>query len=251
MLEHHSKAIDMYKSGESTKEISESIGVSARQVRHILRKAGVDLSSKRRTDGYKVNEKFFRSWSSDMAYVLGFILTDGNISGNSVSIAQKDADILEDIKRVMGATYPIRRRSNNGNSYIHTLTFNRKSIVEDLRALGITENKSLTVDMPEVPKEYQSDFIRGVIDGDGWVQDRGYVMNITTASKTFADELMCVFKKRGLNSRVVNQSNAYRVWVSGKQDVINLAEWLYEGKPNLYLERKRDRFFVNKKTLAS
>ncbi len=250
MLEHHSRAVEMYKSGESTKEISESIGVSARQVRHILRNAGVDLSSKRRTCGYKIDEKFFRTWSSDMAYVLGFILTDGNISGSSVAIAQKDADILEDIKRVMGATHPIKRRSNNGNSHIYTLTISRKSVVEDLRALGITENKSLTVDMPEVPEEYQSDFIRGVIDGDGWVQDRGYVMNITTASKAFADELLCVFKKRGLNSRISKQSNAYRVWVSGKQDVINLADWLYKGKPSIYLERKRDRFFINKRTLA-
>ena len=241
----------MYNSGESTKTISESIGVSARQVRNILRSAGVDISSRRRTDGYIVDENFFRRWTSEMAYILGFILTDGNISRNSIAIAQKDADILEDIRDVMGATYPIKKRSNNGDSYLYTLTINRKSMVEDLENLGISENKSLTVEMPNVPEEYMPDFIRGVIDGDGWVQDRGYVMNITTASEVFAEQLRIIFENRELNTRIVIQGNAYRVWVSGKYDVIKLAEWIYGNEPKLFLERKRDRFFVNKKTLAS
>jgi hypothetical protein len=33
--------------------------------------------------------------------------------------------------------------------------------------LGGTENKSLTLEFPEVPKEYLPDFIRGYFDGDG------------------------------------------------------------------------------------
>src|SRR5690625_6014495 len=80
------------------------------------------------------------------------------------------------------------------------------------------------MELLKVRGEFLQHFIRGVVDGDGWVQDRGYVMNVTNASKNFSESLHDVFNSRGLNGRITEQNNAYRVWVSGKQDVINLAE---------------------------
>src|SRR5690625_5997972 len=73
--------------------------------------------------------------------------------------------------------------------------------------MGISEGKSRVVEFPEVPDEYLSHFIRGVIDGDGWVQDRGYVMNVTNASKSFAESLHDIFNDRGLNGRITEQGN--------------------------------------------
>ena len=191
-----------------------------------------------------INESFFSAWSNEMAYVLGFVITDGNISGNTLSISQNERYILERINDAMESDYKITRRSNGKND-IHTLSIYRKSIVEDLKSLGVLEAKSRDIRMPNIPNEYLPHFIRGVIDGDGWVQDRGYVMNVTNASKSFAESLHEIFNDRGLNGRITEQGNAFRVWVSGKQDVIDLAEWLYEDAGNLYLERKRERFYVN------
>src|SRR5690625_4263625 len=81
-IEHHNVAKTMYLNGHSTKEISDKIGVSTRQVRNILRSKGVTIRGKRRTNGRKVNEDFFKTWSNEMAYVLGFVITDGNISNS-------------------------------------------------------------------------------------------------------------------------------------------------------------------------
>lgn len=234
------------KDEKTTKEISELAGVSARQIRNVLAEKGVEIIGKRRTNSYKINVDFFASWSTEMAYVLGFILTDGCVVGNSFSIAQKDKAILERINDAMNSNYPIKGRKN-GSSYLYTLNVSRKKMVEDLSALGITEKKSLTVDFPPVPTEYLPHFIRGVIDGDGWVQDRGYVMNVTTGSQTFAAKLHAVFNKGGLNGRIAEHDGIYRVWVSGKDDVIRLGEWLYENPGDLYLPRKRARFEVNVK----
>lgn len=231
---------------KTTKEISEIAGVSAKQIRNILAEQGVKIIEKRRTNSYKVNADFFANWSADMAYVLGFILTDGCVSGNSFSIAQKDKAILERINTVMESNYPIKGRKN-GSSYLYTLNVSRKKMVADLAALGITEKKSLTVDFPPVPTEYLPHFIRGVIDGDGWVQDRGYVVNVTTGSQLFAAKLHAVFNQRGFNGRIAEHDGIYRVWVSGKDDVIRLGEWLYENPVDLYLPRKRTRFEVNAK----
>jgi hypothetical protein len=41
----------------------------------------------------------------------------------------------------------------------------------------------------EVPRIYLPSLIRGIIDGDGWVQDRGYVMKVSSASVKFAKGL--------------------------------------------------------------
>jgi DNA-binding transcriptional regulator WhiA len=201
---------------------------------------------------YRVNTAFFKTWSPEMAYVLGFVLTDGTIDGNTFTIAQKNRAILERVNAAMQSNYPIRQRSNNGNSSIFTLKINRQEMVEDLRRLGIAENKSRTVEFPDVPKLYLPHFIRGVIDGDGWVQDRGYVMNITSASPLFAYYLHELFNLCKFNGKITKQNGAYRVWVTGKSDIIRLGRWIYRGSGDLFLPRKRERFEVNEKTtLAS
>lgn len=182
-----------------------------------------------------------------MAYVIGFVFTDGNVCGNALTIAQDERYILELIKSVMGANYKITRRPNGKND-IYTLVIHRKEIVEDLRNLGVVEGKSRIIKFPNVPDEYLSHFVRGVIDGDGWIQDRGYVMNVTNASESFSCSLHKVFNSRGYNGRIdkpTKHANAYRVWVSGKNDVIKLADWVYRDADDLFLKRKQARFFVN------
>src|SRR5699024_9206540 len=159
----------MYKDGLSTKEVAEAIGITPRGVRYIFGKYGVDITEHRRTNGYSVNADFFSEWTNEMAYVLGFVLTDGCVSGNTLTISQKDPYILERIGDAMGSTYRITERAN-GKGRLFTLAVHRKKIVEDLRNLGIVEKKSRVVEFPEVPAEHLPHFIRGVIDGDGWVQ---------------------------------------------------------------------------------
>jgi hypothetical protein len=241
------EVIRRYKSGETTKSLAQLKGVSERQIRRILQTANVLVHNRDRMM-YDVDTGFFKHWSAEMAYVLGFILTDGHVVGNALTIAQKDREILERIASVMKTNAPIKRRCN-GNSHIHTLIINRKEIVADLLALGITERKSLNVNFPEMSTEYIPHFIRGVTDGDGWVHERGYVMNVTSGSKPFADVLHTVFRDAGYNTRVTEQTfngdTVYRTWVSGKDDIRKLGGWLYGNCGDLYLPRKRKRFEIN------
>ena len=243
----HDEIEAMYRNGSTTKEIANKFDITSRGVLYVLHKRNVPIKGKRRTGGRRVDVDFFKTWTNEMAYVLGFVFTDGNVHGNTLSIAQNERYILEEINRVMDSNFEIRRRPNGKND-IHVLAITRKEIIDDLKRLGISEGKSRIMEFPEVPAQFLPHFIRGVIDGDGWVQDRGYVMNVTNASKNFSESLHDIFNSRGLNGRITEQNNAYRVWVSGKQDVINLAEWIYKDCGDLYLRRKFERFYVNKKT---
>jgi|SRR5690625_802150 len=104
---------------------------------------------------------------------------------------------------------------------------------EDLARLGITSNKSFTVPFPDVPKQYLSSFVRGVIDGDGWVDKEGYAMQITTGSREFAENLFALFLSWELKTKITSmisqsKNHIYRVWINGKSELPKLAKIIYE-----------------------
>jgi hypothetical protein len=233
--------IDRYRDGATTKSIAESAGCTPRYIRIVLRKAGENIERTRGITKYSVNERFFREWSPEMAYVLGFILTDGCVTGNTLSISQANDLILRKIKAAMESEHPVIARKN-GSSRLFTLHIGRKSMVADLLALGITEKKSLTVGFPNVPRNYMPHFIRGVIDGDGWAHHKAYTMNVTSGSDPFSEGLRDVFESRELNTRITYQNQINRIWVSGKDDVNRLGRWIYRDCGDLFLPRKRERF---------
>ena len=118
-----------------------------------------------------VNENYFKTWSPEMAYILGFILADGCIvkgiyKGYSdalkFGVQKRDIDILEKIKKELSSNHKI---SPSLNAFHLGIT--SQIIVDDLKKLGIIYRKSLRENVPIVPREYIKDFIRGVIDGDG------------------------------------------------------------------------------------
>ncbi|KGP93002.1 rRNA methyltransferase [Pontibacillus chungwhensis BH030062] len=108
-----------------------------------------------------------------------------------------------------------------------------RNIMYKNKRLGIYANKSRTVGFPHVPKDYLSSFIRGVIDGDGWVDREGYVMNVTSASLSFAKGIFETFQSWELRCNLTRQLSAsqnvyYRVWVKGKRDLLKLSDIVYQ-----------------------
>lgn len=242
--------IEMYVSGMSYVEMSSIIGITNRAIRNVLVKHGIDRKPIGRPRIYQVNEHFFKTWTHDMAWILGLFITDGNVQKDlhSISLAQKDETILRKVAAVMGA-HPVIR-DPIGTRKTPLLIINSKIIKEDLKQLGITSNKSYTVPFPDVPEQYLPAFIRGVIDGDGWVQKRGYVMNITTASEVFAIRLLAVFQEWLLRSEIAteittNNKTIFRVWVKGKDVLPKLASILYDNAGDLFNEEKRNRMITH------
>lgn len=230
-----SDIITMYKSGVSYKEMILMTGLSDRGIRNILYKHKTEMNRTQfsgQPRKHKVNEDFFKIWSDEMAWILGLILTDGCINKHThtVSISQKNTDLLIKIANYMDADYILLNPSSTRSVY--TLAIHSKIIKSDLEKLGICPDKSLTVCFPAVPDKYLPSFIRGVIDGDGWVQRTAYVMNVTSASQSFAEGLLSVFKKWNLRSEITIQSTTkgtkiYRIWVKGKDDIPKLAKIIY------------------------
>jgi hypothetical protein len=145
---------------------------------------------------YKANDDFFKIWSHNMAYVLGFWMADGCMYGKNIIFSQhvKDKDLLFAIAKEMGATNPVITKGNYSK-----LVISSEILAKDLVKLGGKERKSLDIDFPNIPEEFLPDFIRGLWDGDGCIsynkRAKAYSSNYISGSIQFATGLFNVFRR--------------------------------------------------------
>lgn len=207
---------------------------------------------------YSVNENFFKTWSHDMAYVLGFWFADGciqlsNRRGATFYISQhgRNLYILKDILEAMGSNHPIRK--STGNNF--QILISSCTIVNDIKNLGGKERKSLDVDFPNIPKKYLPDFVRGNFDGDGGMcvsSNKKTGANIyraifTTGSKNFCVGLFNALKNAisGLNGAIIVRKYKrndkcgilYEISLT-KNDAIRLRDFMYSTDSKLRLVYK-------------
>lgn len=114
-----SEIIHLYVEGKSTSEIAMLANVSARYIRMVLSDSNVPrraIGSWKRK--YDITENYFKTWSNNKAYILGFIAADGVIQKENqcVSISQKESYILEAIKKELNTNQPLYQ--NKKQAYI-------------------------------------------------------------------------------------------------------------------------------------
>ena len=213
---------------------------------------------------YNVDEAFFNSWNQKMAYVLGYLFADGNIvytqnmRGKYISVMSIDRESIERIREWLSSQHRIVKRKSiwkNGND-AYLLKIGSHAIYDSLIIRGIYPNKSLTVKLPRIPKEYFIDFVRGYFDGDGCVhlekvirkngilRPRKLNVIFTSGSKKFLDALSIA-----LNEVIsVRPQITLRSWTAfqlryGTNDSVKLFRELYKNtKKGEYLERKHEVF---------
>ena len=241
MLEK-AEIIKLYLEGSSTSDIANLANVSSRYVRMVL----TDNNIEKRSHGswkrkYDLNEDYFKTWSNNMAYILGFFVADGVIAKNhhTVSISQKEKEILEDMKKEVNSNHPLYKNKNTG---VYMLNLNSKIMKNDLIDLhGITPCKSYDVQFPHVPEEYLHHFIRGYFDGDGYVNYQKYTVSFVGGSHSFMKSLYKILCEQNFHPNFLSKGKHYRVILSGRRTIKQFSEWIYKNK-ELFLQRKYEVF---------
>ena len=246
-------------------DIAERYNCSRAYIFKLCLEYGIRLKTKSeaRKDAYSlgkklryhpVNKNFFKRWSNEMAYVLGFICADGNIGPrlDVLTIAQKEIGILEKIKNIMGAEQNITHYKHQD---INFLSIGSSEIVEDLLKLGITPNKSLKIKFPIMPSEYVNHFIRGNFDGDGSISFNknmyggNWRISFLSGSPEFVRGIKDNMEKLALVSEQKihkhKDANAYNLYYHSKDDINKIFSFFYDEhtlKHELFLSRKYGRF---------
>lgn len=207
----------------------------------------------------KVNRNFFKKWTPEMAYIRGFFAADGYITvnrrgGQFWCIQITDRDLLYKIREIIGSEHTISYRRGKGKvKDIFRLQIGSMEMCNDLRMLGFRERKTKSLAVPNVPKEYFSDFTRGYFDGDGNVWS-GFIHKnrktslliiqsiFTSCSRAFLAKLHARLEGYGITGRVRQENHYFRL-VFSIQSSLKLYALMYSTyNGNLYLVRKKKVF---------
>lgn len=212
-----------------------------------------------------INRDFFKEWSPNMAYVVGFFAADGYMTLNKRggcfwNIQITDKELLEIIKEIIGAEHKIGKRFRKGNERpLYRLQIGSKEMFNDLINLGFKQGKTKSLAVPQVPAKYFRDFVRGYFDGDGniWMgyvhKDRG---NPTLTMRTCFTSCSLAFLlelKRRIRLHMIfkgnitrRKANCFALYYSVK-DSLKFYNFMYNHPkvaPNkdIYLGRKKEVF---------
>lgn len=208
----------------------------------------------------KVNHDFFKKWSSEMAYVLGYIAADGAITigkrGNHyIDISSIDQELPKMVQEALGSDHTITQRRERPQCQIaYRIQIGSKEMVRDLSGLGFIPRKTKRLILPPgIPNKYFRDFVRGYFDGDGNIsyahyrrKDRkhGFIRWVrvlfTSSSYGLLKELKNEFERiLGLSTKgFVKRNNYYILYYYGTDAVEKIFNFFYGHQPRLYLKRK-------------
>lgn len=195
-------------------------------------------------------------WSSDLAYAIGLIATDGNLSpdGRHIIFVSKDKEQIKTFKDCLGIKNTISRKRGGytGKKDYYVVQFGDVVLYRWLLGIGLTPNKSRTIGILKVPDRYFFDFLRGHFDGDGscfsywdprWKSSFMFYITFTSASLTHIEWL-----RKTLNKLIDVRGH---VWHDGRKIIWQLKyakcetrvimKYLYRGKNLPYLTRKYEK----------
>ena len=213
---------------------------------------------------YSVNEEFFDRWTRQMAYVLGFTFADGNIHRTSLAwdVQLRDKNVLQKIKKFLKATYPISLQRKSS----YRLRINNQILIGGAIRVGLLPKKNIRNQLPLIPKNLVRHFVRGYLDGDGWIimRNRGnnnkeIDIGFSSGNRKFLEDLKSIIFRnteilatQGVRKRlkttpkkVISVTYMLEYYTS---KAIKIADWLYSNleKDDLFLDRKHKKYLLAK-----
>lgn len=200
---------------------------------------------------YQVNHNYFSSIDNqDKAYILGFLLGDGNIDSVKyrigVMINERDSEILDFMKIQLESGAPIHNAANS----CKVLRISSYSLVKDLSKYNMIPRKTYSLELPGIRPDLMRHMIRGLFDADGSVVvslSRGKYFN---PSVTICGTLDVCNSILGIVREEVGilGGNVYSydysipvITIGGRNQVGSFAQWLYKDA-HFFLSRKHNKF---------
>lgn len=184
----------------------------------------------------KVNTR----WNPNLAYAIGLITTDGNLSsdGRHLEFTSKDKDLVILFKECLGIANLISRKYRASD---HTVEYSRiqfgdKNFYEFLLSIGLTPVKSRILGPLNINADYFADFLRGCIDGDGCIFVTKHPegvhpqlrLSLFSASHKFLEWInKKIHNRLDVNGGTIRGGARIFILSYGKADAIKILKFLY------------------------
>lgn len=208
---------------------------------------------------HKVDEKFFDRWIPQMVYLLGFTYADGSIYKTTLAwdLQTRDKELLIKIKKALNCNYPIIERKESVR-----LRISNQILISGAIRRGLLPKKNLRDELPNMPDIFLRHFVRGYLEGDGWVvvrkgRNEGDI-GFASGNKEFLEFLCRTIKNKLLvQGRVrIRKKITLRNVLSTtynleyfSSNAFKIAEWVYKdiSEDDLFLNRKYNKYLEMKK----
>ena len=192
-------------------------------------------------------------WSSNFAYAIGLIVTDGNLSrqGHCISFVSKDLEQVSNFNKCLEINIKIGiHHSGSTTNKARRIQFKDVLFFIFLNSIGIFPAKSKTIEGVKIPKKYFFDYLRGCFDGDGsiysywdkrWKSSFMFYLSFTSASKTHIDWLQNeIFKFLKIKGHITKDGKGSVFQLKyAKADSLKIIKKMYKNKDVICLGRKK------------
>ena len=192
-------------------------------------------------------------WSGNLAYVVGLIATDGNLSkdGRHINLTSKDEEQIRNFSKILNLKNKVsmKKSSYTGERKYFFLQFGNIEFFRFLVSIGLMPNKTKILGPLHIPDVYFADYLRGFLDGDGftnsywdtrWKNSFCFYTGFTSASKRHLlwiqekiDDLFSVSGKIKFSGK-----STYHLIYAKKSSIILLHKMYYNPRV-VCLERKK------------
>lgn len=218
------------------KELAKQFQVQTQSIRNLLRKENIEIVDKKTKD-YPRNSDFFENINNNQkAYWLGMFFSDGCVSStrDEISLSLKDKEHVFKFKKAIEAnnTKILERIDTRFSKPCYTYKFQirDKKLKQDLIKWGcLPQKSSFNFHYPNIPQEFDWDFIRGYFDGDGsiYFTDNKYRLSYV-GNKMFLEDLKIKLHKENLSLCQNSVSKiTYDLKICGNQDVERILKLMY------------------------
>ncbi|MFH1593143.1 MAG: LAGLIDADG family homing endonuclease [Candidatus Omnitrophota bacterium] len=193
------------------------------------------------------------TWSNKLAYVVGLLTADGNLSpdGRHMTYVSKDRDLIQSFKDCLELKNKISRKTSGYSKdkvkRYYVMHFGNVRLYNFFTDIGLCPNKSKVLKTLLIPPVYFPDFFRGLIDGDGNI---GYFMHpesrhkqfrirIASGSRAFLEWLNTVVEMRlGVKGSIHTIKRGFHLSYY-MQATAKIIDFIYYKKNVIALKRKR------------
>jgi hypothetical protein len=205
---------------------------------------------------YRVRRSPDWEWTPEIAYAVGLIATDGNLSpsGRHVSVSSAEREVLETFLRCVHRRAKIGNVKGGYGSHGLRVQLGDIGLYRWLLSIGLTPRKSLTLGAINVPDDVLAHLLRGLLDGDGSIIDSTYngtgnakggryrtlLVRFNTASREHAEWVReRIGTRYGLSGGLWCEDGMYQLTYA-KRAALRLLPRLYSAPDVPCIERKRE-----------
>ena len=201
---------------------------------------------------YKIN----LAWRPELAYVVGLLVTDGNLSkdGRHFSFVSKDIEQINNFNKCLGVKPKLGETiSGYKGKSAYRVQLGNVIFCNFLFSIGLTPAKSKTIGPIDIPAEYFFDYLRGCFDGDGcfysywdprWRSSFMFYLTFSSASSKhilwLRDKIYNHLSVRGHISKSKRKGSIYNLRYA-KKEALEIIKRMYYTQKVVCLPRKRDK----------